>query len=242
MNSCNKYHDWLTEAAIGELNPRQERELLAHAAECEACREAYSEAREANALADAIDLGVESLVSGEPSSHFNSRLRARIAAEAVSPRSAWRTWAPVAAMAAALAVVLTVFVLHTRRTVPVIPTNTEVAVNSTVPPGSANPPSDVSPAYTDSRATNAPVPVAHHRSHPAHVWPSEPGVLVEPGQLHAAMQLSDAIHSGRVDGKELVAAQDQLKAPLEIKPIEIAPFSSLDADVITDASRNSSQP
>jgi hypothetical protein len=72
---CEKYSGWMTDAALGEL--RAERELLAHAMECDACREALSHAR---AVHDFVDRGVESLVAGEPSPHFATNLRRRIAA------------------------------------------------------------------------------------------------------------------------------------------------------------------
>ena len=54
---------------------------------------------------------------------------------------------------------------------------------------------------------------------------AEPEVLVEPGQLEGAMQLADALRSGRIDGAKLIAAERQLYAPLEIKPLEIVPLS-----------------
>jgi len=47
---------------------------------------------------------------------------------------------------------------------------------------------------------------------------------VPQGQLAAVAQLSAAINSGRVDGNQLLAAQQDYEKPLESNPIEIAPL------------------
>ncbi|HEX5423196.1 MAG TPA: hypothetical protein VFW94_06585 [Candidatus Acidoferrales bacterium] len=108
MTHREEYERWIDDAAVGALDPRRERELLAHAGECDSCREAYQHARE---LAAMVDRGVESLVAGEPSPHFTTRLRARIAEEQPASRSIWPTWKPAAAglvSAVALAVLIAV--------------------------------------------------------------------------------------------------------------------------------------
>lgn len=58
--------------------------------------------------------------------------------------------------------------------------------------------------------------------------PTEPEVLVPPGQLDAVMQLATDISSGRIDGKRFIAeqaeAQKNMQEPLDIAPIEIKPI------------------
>jgi Putative zinc-finger len=231
MNRCSQYSDWLTDAALGELASGSEAELLAHAANCDACREAYNHARELSAFTDQIDRGVELLVAGEPSPHFNSRLRARLAEEASAPRFNWFAWAPVAAGTIALGVVLVVFALWTHHAVPATPVSSEVAVNTTAASANTNSPHAFGFAKgAGSPAANPSATIVHHRSH-LHASPASSEVVVPPGQLAAAIQFADAVHAGRIDGAKLVAAEQQLNAPLEIKPIEIAPLSPSSSDV-----------
>jgi len=239
-NRCGKYSDWLTDAALGELAVGREPELLAHAAECDACREAYRHAREVSAFADQIDRGVESLVSGEPSPHFNSRLRARIAGDEASPwRITWHAWTPIAAGLVALAILLVAFVSRTPRT---NPPSVADKPNVTIGPShTTNPPAPPPVISAANRPTVATSPSRDHgvkraKSHRG------PEVLVEPGQLAATIQFADALRSGRIDGPKLLAAQQRLDAPLEIKPLEIAPLSPPQPDTVPDTTAPSTHP
>lgn len=235
---CVKYSDWRTDASLGELAPGREPELLAHAAECEECREAYNHARELSAFADRIDRGVESLVAGEPSPHFNSRLRARIAEDAAAAGFNWRAWTPIAATAVALAILLVAVPLRSPRV-----NAPYVAKNTPAPLPSAQPLN--SPARAVSAATHSRPELLHSHGQPVKARVKahpDAQVLVEPGQLAKIMQFADAVHAGHVDGEKLLAAQQQVNAPLEIKPIEIAPLSPPDPNVPTSAVPDSSRP
>ena len=232
MNPCEKYTDWITDTATRGLAPGREPELLAHAAECDACREAYNHARE---IAASVDRGVESLVSGEPSAHFNTRLRARIAEERIAVRPNWAAWAQIAAGALALATLLLVLVLRTQRTnQPSIANNSQPA---SIPLQPSNPPSL-------GGAQNHPAQsAARHRTLAKRPKsPSQPEVLVQPGQLTAITQFAAAIRSGHIDGDKLLAAEEQTNAPLEIKPIEIVPLVPPQPDVAPDATEDSGRP
>lgn len=170
MNPCEKYTDWITDAATGALAPSHEPELLAHAAECDACRQAYDHARQ---IAAFVDRGIESLVSGEPSAHFNTRLRARIAEERIAARPNWAAWAPIAAGALALAALLLVLVLRTQRTnQPSIANNSQPASVSLQP---SNAPSPGVAKNHPTPLTARPLTVAKHPKSPA-----QPEVLVPP--------------------------------------------------------------
>jgi hypothetical protein len=223
---CDKYSDWLADAALGELTQSREPELLAHAAECDACREAYKRERELSAFADQIDRGVESLVSGEPSPHFNSRLRARIAEEAATPRFNWRAWTPIAAGAVTLAILLVALVIRTPRanSPNIAHQNAPLAPTST-----ANPSAHAPVISAQNHPPSAPAPHLRPRTPKPVISQREPEVLVEPGQMAAVMQFADAVRTGHVDGAKLVAAEQQLSAPLEIKPLEIVPLSPPEA-------------
>jgi hypothetical protein len=55
-------------------------------------------------------------------------------------------------------------------------------------------------------------------------------IIVPKGQLVAAARLSEAINSGRVDGTQLLAAQQDYQKPLDVKPIEIPPLETVSPD------------
>ncbi len=230
--ACEKYSAWMTDASLGALAPGREPDLLAHAAECEACREAYQHARE---LAAMVDRGIESLVAGEPSQQFLPRLRARLAQEPAPARFHWAAWGAVAPaparrlapggfrrlpVLATGALVLGVLVLvmlarSPRHNNP----NPGVSVANQSEP---SPPQAVAmkPPSQLTAAEPPRVARAHRAGRPAASHSREPEVLVEPGQLEAALQFADAVRSGRVNAVQLVAADEESSKPLEIKPLE----------------------
>jgi anti-sigma factor RsiW len=230
--SCEKYSGRLTDAALGELRAEHETELLAHALECEACREALGHAR---AVRDFVDRGVESLVAGEPSPRLAAQLRRRIAQECESPRFSWMAWGPVMAGALALATVLVI--MFARRP---MHTTSDPSVASAVSPLSALPAASATsgPRSQDAART----PGQRHLEQSALVRTAAtalPEIIVPKGQLIAAMRLSVAIDSGQVDGKQLLAAGEQYRTPLEVKPIEIAPLETPALDAATEKSAGS---
>jgi hypothetical protein len=242
VRNCEQYGGWMTHAALGALNPMRERELLAHVGECEVCREAYRHACELAAL---VDRGVESVVAGEPSPHFAARLRVRIAEEPARTRFNWFGWKPAAA---ALAVVLLVAALVFFRGTP--RTNPQPAAARVASEANSNAArSSSQPKPHNEVASEQPAVAAGHAQRPLvarrqSTREREPEVIVPPGQLEAVMQLAADIRSGRIDGKQLVAANAQANRPVDIAPIEIAPLDTprVDAVASPDASTNSSHP
>ena len=231
---CEKYSGWLTGAALGELRAEREPELLAHAMECDACREALSHAR---AVYEFVDRGVAALVAGEPSPHFATNLRRRIAQETESLQSPWMAWAPIFAGTLALAAVLAIMVAH--RHVRSLP---DPNVASAVAPIAA-----LREAATASLASPQPAQLTETKVGPkrtSRVRPlttALPEIIVPKGQLSAAAQLSAAIVAGRVDGNQLLAAQQESEKPLEVKLIEIAPMEIPALDAATEKPANSIQ-
>jgi hypothetical protein len=232
--SCEKYSGWMTDAALGELRAEREPELLAHAMECDACREALNHAREVRQF---IDRGVESLVAGEPTPQFATNLRRRIAQESEPLRSPWAGWAPVVAGALALAVVLAIIVA--RRPVhnesnPSVPS----AVNTiSVPPEAVT----ASAANPQNARQTAGADESERRVRARTPTPALPETIVPKGQFAAVVQLSAAINSGRIDGNQLLAAQQEYEKPLAVKPIEIAPMEIPALDAATEKPANSIQ-
>lgn len=251
---CEKYstrlNDWAMDAALGALSAEREAEFRTHIEECASCREAFEHAR---AVSAAIDRGVESIVAAAPSAHFDSHLRARLAAERRPSRTVqlWPAWAPAAAVLAAAALLLFATVLRsTHRTSPRDATPTVASR----PQPSATPPSAVA---VNSASQSSPLQSTPARSSPARsprhadaarasvqppARPAEPEVLVEPGQFAAIEAYAEVLKSGRIDGKKMLAAQQQLENPLEIKPLEFAPLQKPIADPADAPAIDSSRP
>jgi hypothetical protein len=246
MTRCKDFANWIADAAPGDLAPQRERELLAHTGECDSCRRAYRRARELVAL---VDRGIESLVATEPSPQFAARLRARIAEEQPAKRSASLTWKPLAAglVAAAAAAASWVFLApgHTNSppksmrpgstvasaTLPETHTPEEPTTNQDRIRRAYQPPAQVVRGTAPSREQLASRFGSHGERAVGSSWasrhansPAEPEVLVPPGQFEAVMQLAADICSGRIDAKQLIAQQKQMKQPLKINSLDIPPL------------------
>lgn len=237
--ACEKYSSWMTDAALGKLVPGREPEFLAHVAECDACRAACQYAREVAAF---VDRGVESLVSAEPSTGFNARLRARIAAEHVPARFNWLAWTPIAAGALALVVLLAVLLSRA----PHLTDSPSVASNSQPPSALSHPSNPLPPGVSvQDHPLVAPVASRVHsiakRAKPQ-PQPEVPEIIVPPGQLAAIVQFADAVRAGHIDGEKLLAAQQQGAEPLEIEPLEIVPLAPPQPDVAPDGTEDSGRP
>jgi Putative zinc-finger len=219
--ACEKYSTWMTDAALGALAPGRESELLAHVAECDACRETYQHARDVAAF---VDRSVASLVAGVPSPHFNTRLRARIAAEPAHARFQLPFVAPPSSRLFAFASYALVFA--TLLFVVVMSPRFHSKREPAVPFAIENQPSPSQPVVSNSPSQSPPAK-APRRSHVDHSirraipHSSEPEVLVQPGQFAAVLQYVGALRAGRLDGAEIVIAQQPLEKPLELNPIEI---------------------
>jgi hypothetical protein len=223
--SCEKYSGWMTDAVLGELRAERESELLAHATECDSCRESLGRARQ---VREFVDRGVEALVAGEPSPQFSTHLRRRLAQKSEPQRSAWTAWAPVIAGALALAVVLAIMVAR-RPVLNESNPNIASAVNlDSAPQGAAS----VAGSRTAERTAHT--RDSRRRAQTRATTTSPPEFIVPRGQLAAAAQLSAAINSGRVDGNQLLAAQHEYEKPLEVHLIEIAPLEIPALDEVTE--------
>jgi hypothetical protein len=223
--------DRIGDLALDEIHPKAELELLAHAGECEACREAYNDAKALRAL---VDRGVEKLVAAEPSPQFNARLRAKLAQEPAPRRWSWslpefsepftiQTLSYVAGAGLLLAIVIFALIGLPRHQHPA-PLVATIPV--TPAPSPATPPN-----LEASIQSNSPVPERRHiklasratRSIPTKF---EPEILVPKDELAAVAQFYEATQTGRVDTEQLYAAQQQTREPVEVKPIEIIPLES----------------
>jgi len=241
--ACEKYIGWMTEAALGELSPRREAELLLHAGACDACREAYNRAK---AIAAAVDRGVESLVADEPSPQFRARLHVRIAQEPAPVCSTWVGWVAaaqdsrrlIAATASAVALAALLLFVIAR-----LPKHSNPAPNVASRPSTS--PVAVVPQATPQPRAETPPELRHarHVRHPVLPRSPDPQILVPPGQVEAVLQFADAIRAGRVDGGQLLTAQDRLTKPLKIDDLTIPPIEiqELQVNVPPGADENPGQ-
>jgi hypothetical protein len=222
--ACGKYSDSITDLAAGGVNPRRERELLLHAGECDACREAYRHAKEVFSV---LDRSVETLVEGQPSPYFSARLRARIAdrRDFSTRRNSW-----VLAATGALAAIFLGFILVSRLS---LPTNSNPFVATNTPAPALKSETNVT-SQNLLRTPRNPRPGRASRATETERLSQE--VLVPRGQLAAALQLGDAVNGGGMDGEQLVASQNELGKQLEVKPLEIAPLESSDDDLAGNGS------
>lgn len=221
--ACEKQKDRITALALGELHPKRELELLAHAGECDACREAYEHAAR---VRDGVERGVESLVAGEPSPHFAARLRARIAAEPAPARMPWLKWTPVAAATLALAALLAALMLRIQEPRHSIAPDVSALAPAATPIAPSNPPASepVASVVQVTRPRHTVVRAAAPSPRLASQEPEIPPVLVPPGQLAAALKLSDALSEKPADGQQLVAAANKAAEPLKINDLSVPPL------------------
>jgi hypothetical protein len=233
---CQKKSEQMIERindfALGKVSPESEFELLAHVAGCGACREAYDQAK---AVRSSVDRGVETLVAGEPSPQFMTRLRARIAAEPAPKRwswEAWRIWEQAsrqrlfyAAGAVVLATILAIAVMGLPRRHVSTPSVAEVPPTISVSPSVAadSPKTTAIPGHPRKKLASVPAPSPTIRR--------EPEVLVPKGELLAVVRFYEAVHSTPVNSEQLYAAQEEPQKPLELKPIEITPLEPLETPV-----------
>jgi hypothetical protein len=209
--ACEKYLHLMIDAALGGSNPKREAELLQHLSHCASCRDEFNHTRAAFA---AVDRAVEELVEGEPSPQFTTRLRARIANEHAPARPEWRAWISVAAGAMALAAILIVVMMSTPRQV--TRGMAQVVQSTSIPTAEV-------PTNAERRASGASQMLNRPRYRAAKTL--QPEVIVPPEQVIAVMQFANAVYAKRIDGEQIVTAQEQSKKPLDIEAIQISPLS-----------------
>jgi hypothetical protein len=225
--ACERYEDALTEAAAGAPPAAG---LESHLAVCARCRQELEELRRTLAL---VDSDLRQLVAVEPSPELAVRIR-RAAAEAgpqATSRPVW-LWP---ALAAAAALMLAVAFLARRE-----PSQTQVATaESRVPQPTTSPESanKIPSAPEGPRAVTArPVPPDHARAADTRrpVAPSEPEIIVPPGEAEALLRLVARLNRERLAAPVMGAAgqpSPDLAEPgsveigsIDIQPLEIVPL------------------
>ncbi|HEV2177892.1 MAG TPA: hypothetical protein VGW33_11940 [Terriglobia bacterium] len=91
---CERYQEWIEDAAAEVPAAARHPELKAHVAACPRCRAAFEREQ---SLVVAIDGSLRATLAAEPSPGFAAGVRAGLFKERVRPRSWLAGWAPVAA-------------------------------------------------------------------------------------------------------------------------------------------------
>jgi hypothetical protein len=230
--NCERFQEWIEEAALGVLDASRRAQLDTHLEACAQCRARFGAEQK---LFAAIDQGIAARVQGNPSAEFAARVRMRLAdeRERVGFRFWWKpaAWIPIMAGAALALLVLTVWFV--RRPVhppgremariasrpstpaPVARTNGSSEQARLKPPRSASAPR---PRYTSAGVSRA------DRRRQASPETKQPQlqVQIQPGQWAAVNSLYRAGQAGLLKG-----AQDQPASPeqpLQVKPVEISPL------------------
>jgi len=221
--ACERYRDALSELAAGAPASTA---VEAHLAACAGCRGGLAELRRALAL---VDSELAELRSAEPSPELAVRIRSAVAAsgaEQAKP-AGW----PWAALAAAAALLVAVAVVVRFGATPA----RQVTAGRPAPPASVTPtPEAPAPATAAATTEPAAAPRPSPRSEtgrperPARTAPTEPEVLVPPGEAEALLRFAASLQQRGVSRDSLLVAD--LTAPLaepaglEIRPLEIVPL------------------
>jgi hypothetical protein len=217
--ACEKHSNWMTDGVLGELSDAQAEELRVHVSRCSPC---LAEWQSAQVLAAAVDRSLAAMVAGEPSPQFAARLRARIAEEPAPAAFGLLTW-PRSSIAAAVAATALFAVLTVRSPQRLVETANRSSAPVIVEPARI---AEAQSATEPARAgrTAAPLHKSPDAGRASAIIQAE--VLVPPGQLSAALLLSEAVMDGRVNGSQLSALAESASKPLEVKAIEIAPLKA----------------
>jgi hypothetical protein len=224
--NCDRYRDWMTDAAADELPESRRTELETHARGCAACRQEFQRVR---TLMDAIDLAVTAQSAADPSPRLMEQVRQRIREEAsVTPW--WNArWVPAAACAAALILAVSLWTLWPRTGIPHGLTASSAPPLPVQPVRPAAVRTTAKPKITPERrgpmvALARPVRKTNarriERQSAMHEVPEVPEVIVEPGQMEAVMQFAQELNSGQIDGAKLLADLKAADQPLKIEPLE----------------------
>ena len=243
--SCERFRDALTDAAAGGPEVPA---LEVHLAGCAGCR---SELAQLRRLMAAADESLSTLAEAEPSASLRVRIREAVAGSESAPALRWGFAWPVAA-AAVLALAAVGVWRATVETVPVAPAVAEgfrpTAAAASTPRAAVTPPvvsqgerprttttprPQVAAPDTGARSgRSAAAPASVRVARGAHT--TEPEVLVPPGQQEALLQFVALVHRECLDVPALAAAgvpsADLAEpAPIDIRPIEIAPLDPAEA-------------
>jgi hypothetical protein len=164
---------------------------------------------------DALDREIDALLQVEPSPEFVARVRARVEAQSIAPRT-WLAgrWIAVAAAAVAVVIGIAVWTATVSRPAP------QVTVGDRIP---SVPPSRQT---AEVRAVTAEPVTPDERRSP-------PQLLVSPAESAGLQSLLAAVSEGRFDSNVISADDASVNPPMPIviEPITVAPLVTADLEL-----------
>jgi hypothetical protein len=230
---CGRFEEGLTDVALG-ARPADPAES-AHLARCATCRARMEDERRAAAEVDGL---LAEALALEPPPGLMARVRERVSREPAPSVGQWPL--PPRALAAGVALVALAAALWWPRN-PSEPSHaSRTAAASSEPPAvaGAGSPAALTPPALHGPATVRSEPVRPRRGPAADfgsrrvaparraptATPSDPEVLVAPGQEEQLLRLVAALRSGRVEAGSLAASRAASDEMIPPKPIEIPPL------------------
>lgn len=220
--SCERFRSALKDAALGRA---MDFALEAHVSACPRCRGRLAEHRRAIA---ALDAGLNTALSVEPSASFQAQVRMHVADAPASAALSLR-WIAIGTAVMAL-ILMVVFVGRTPR-----PASTSTgSEKKTV---GARPVEPAAHREAMNRSGDAPLAAALPGGAPAgsravrpQLAHAAPDVLVPPDRAEAIRRLVEAVAEGRVqpprgpDAPGAAAAAQSEIVPLTVQPISLSPL------------------
>ncbi|HKW57973.1 MAG TPA: hypothetical protein VJN42_11515 [Candidatus Acidoferrum sp.] len=230
---CENYREPLTDAAANGSAPSHALQL--HLVACQSCRAFFAEEQQ---LFSAIHSGVRTIANAELPASFLPRVRAGLSERRISERS----WFPLGAAVATVAVLLVIvfIVRDTGRSRPQPTPGLSAVTHGGAP--------------TEGPGISAPLAATRTATARRHNKPRSPRVaivdltpdavvLIPSGQKEAVDALLIALKTGAVDG-DILVADKSAKAPqdveprsLSIPPIEIKPLAPVSQESASDGEK-----
>ncbi len=226
--NCARFREQMLDAASASLSGRILVAFDAHLCDCVGCREEF---RRVQTLVQKIDRTLSVNLTVEPSAQLVANVRKNILQDInAQPHGAaawrrWNTWATAAGVCVAFAILL--FVARTSRKFngPIHDSTTIHTRGSSTSKLTVHPRLNADTEVAVTRARKPAFGVGRRASLRApHENAAEPVVIVEPGQMHAILQLVAATQRAQINGANLLNSEKKAAEPLEIKPLVIAPL------------------
>jgi hypothetical protein len=236
--TCQRFHNWIKDAAVDSLDPGRKAKLTAHLTNCASCQEFFGEEQW---LIGAIDRGLRERLNREPAPDVVARVRIRLAEEGDQSRSRVRwgfgAWVPAYAVGVPVLVLLIIAIWSLNR--PATPWQVAFVTTPTAHVHGTTSEEQTKETFIrlsgpirgrGSRRLSAATQGNEFEKTAGERLSPDMQVLVQPGQWAAIAQLSQTMRAGgtfRSSPLGEIAEQEQPieLGPFAIKAIEIRPIA-----------------
>jgi len=248
--NCDRYHNWIKDAAVDSLDPGRKAKLSAHLANCPGCREFLAEEQQ---LVAGINRGIERDVKREPSPDFSTRVRLRLAQEGEQNQSQapWFLEARVSLRAAGVLLLALVSMTIWFLNRPAPPRQVEsvplfvASVAVTTPARQAKEPQHTLASPTGGGGSRRVRTEIRSREFPrsrGKAQTPDTRILVQPGQWAAIAHLSQTMQPGGVFRSSQLGEVAAWEQPIEVKSIKVQPIKIEPVEVREIVVDNNLQP